>query len=239
MGDWLRKVWRETYQEFWKTGFYVAFWGAWTWIFSATLGGLAGVAALLARYRGFSPVIAYVLLGAFLTFVSLVALGRIAKRRNMAPDHPSPFLIRDIMGVTFEYANNRAQLLLINQDQQAEYFGVFNISGGIVYGETSELFCRWAHTDAIRTKLARGQTCRILLARMETEPRMLTFHWVIETTTEKGPKTIPAMYSSCGSTDPLVYAPDIILTGSIFRDPDIDGPQRFRVVLHGFGAALE
>jgi hypothetical protein len=240
MGDWLRRVWRETHQEFWKTGFYVAFWGAWTWIFSAALGGLAGVAALLARYRGFSPVIAYLLLGAFLTFVLLVIAGRIAKRRNIALDSPSPFLLRDKIGIGMEYGDNRVQLLIANQDRKAEYYGVFNISGGPVHTDRkTELFCRWTHTDSIRTKIARGQTCRILLARMETEPRMLSFHWVIETVTEKGPDKIPAEYSSLGSTTPLTYAPDIILTGSIFRDPESDGPQTFRVVLHGFGAALE
>ena len=92
-----------------------------------------------------------------------------------------------------------------------------SISAAIVYGETTELFCRWAHTDAVRTKVARGQACRILSARMETEPRMLTFHWVIETTTQKDDDTGDLFQLWVNRT--TLYEPDIVLTGSIFRDP--------------------
>lgn len=165
-----------------------------------------------------------------------------------APAEPAPaaprseFTLRDRVGLGFAFGNNRVEILIPNQDRQAEYFGVFSISGGPVDADrTSELFCQWTHTDSIRAKIARSQPCRIILAHMETEsptPRTLTTRWVIHTATEKGPQEIKAAY--CSSTEPLAYAPDIVLSGAIFRDPDDpDGPQPFRVVLHGFGAALE
>ncbi len=142
--------------------------------------------------------------------------------------------------VRMEYGSQPC-VLVTNEGTLAEFYGVFSIQGLVRGRERSELFCRWTHTDSPRTKIAKGQTYRIILAELNWDSSpFLTATWTIRTTRESGPMDIGAHYSSTATTEPICRAPDIILSGEVFAEPDlINGSQPFRVVLKAFGSALE
>lgn len=159
---------------------------------------------------------------------------------NAAPPRSSG--LRDRLGPVLKWDSSRAQvhLLVSNQDPQAEFYGIFDIAGPVSADRQSRLFCKWAHTASVRTKIARGQTCEIFLAELkwDTQGSASTARWEIYAVSESGPRTITPLHSSMAL--PEVHpAEDIVLTGRIFADPDLPlGPLPFRVILKPFGPEL-
>jgi hypothetical protein len=148
--------------------------------------------------------------------------------------------LTDRMGPVLEYDNNtkQARLLILNPGPQADFYAVFDISGMVSGERTSRLYCKWSHTDAVRMKLARGETGEIFLAQLkwEIDKTMSTATWEIYATSESGPRTIKAIHSSMAQ--PQVHrAADILIRGKIFADPESpQGALPFAVVLTAFGA---
>jgi len=128
-------------------------------------------------------------------------------------------------------------LIVANQGPVAEFYAKLSISPEIV-SEPREVFCRWTHTDLPRAKIAKGETCRIVLANLIIDASSRTAQWVVRGTSEKGPIDVASYYTSNIDSPKTQRAPDVILTGMLFAEPDlINGPQTFRVVLQAFGSA--
>jgi hypothetical protein len=128
-------------------------------------------------------------------------------------------------------------LLVTNEGTTAEFYGKLSISHEIM-NEPTELFCRWDHTDLPRAKIAHGETCRIVLANLVMDAPSRLANWTVRGTSEKGPIDVTAHYSSSLDSPAQTRAPDVILTGTLFAQPDlIDGPLPFRVVLQAFGSS--
>jgi len=133
---------------------------------------------------------------------------------------------------------NQPSLLVTNEGPAADFYGVFEISGLVSTEHPSGLYCKWADSDSVKIKIAKEQTCRVILANLNwSGPPIYTARWEIFATTEKeGPRVIPAIYTSLA--DPVTPVPEIVLTGRIFAIPDLEnGPQPFRIVLQAFGSA--
>jgi hypothetical protein len=105
-----------------------------------------------------------------------------------------------------------------------------------VYAKKTGIFAKWEHTDAVRSWIAKGQTCRLQIARMDS--KALCNQWVILAVLSGGNVTaIPAIYSSCAVSEPIVRAPDILVSGQIIAEPDLEnGVQQFSIVLRAFDA---
>ena len=151
--------------------------------------------------------------------------------------------LTDRVGPCLKYdkSSNQVQLLILNPGPQADFYGVFYISGEVSKSRSSRLNCKWSHTDTIRTKLARGETGEIFLAELkwDNSRTMSTATWEIYATSDSGARTIKAAQSSMAI--PQVHrSSDILLSGQVFADPDLpDGPIPFRVVLTAFGPKLQ
>jgi hypothetical protein len=52
---------------------------------------------------------------------------------------------------------NEPCLLVANQGSAADFYGVFTASGMVSSKASTELFCRWAHTNAPRARIAKGR----------------------------------------------------------------------------------
>ncbi len=143
--------------------------------------------------------------------------------------------------VHVQCSGRQASVLVTNEGSLAEFYGVFSIEGMVGANRQTGLFCRWEHTDSPKAKIARGQTCRIILADLIWSHPIATAQWNIRTTTDNGaPANIEAIYSSSATTVPICRAPDILLTGAIIAEPDlVNGIQPFRVVLKAFASAEE
>ncbi len=126
-----------------------------------------------------------------------------------------------------------------NDGDAAEFWITFDIDG-LVSGERSALFGRWAHTDSPKTRIVKAQTCRILLGKLDWDFRVqpwIAAQWHIYSTNERGPKDTPAVYTSMWGSEMGGEAPDVILYGSVFADPDLrNGPQLFCLVLKAGGS---
>jgi hypothetical protein len=128
----------------------------------------------------------------------------------------------------------------VNQGPQAEFYGVFYVSGAISESCSSRFNCKWSHADTVRTKLARGETGEIFLAELKWQHigNGSTAHWEIYATGEAGPHTITALSESMARPE-VHRADDIMLSGHVFADPESpDGPIPFSVVLTAFGPKL-
>jgi hypothetical protein len=137
----------------------------------------------------------------------------------------------------FDQNNNQLRLLVLNSGPQADFYGVFNVPSTISANRPSRLNCRWSHTEAVRMRLARGETAEIFLAELKWQfvGNTSTASWEIYATSESGPRTITAPNASM-ATPEIHRADDIVLSGQIFTDPETrDGPLPFRVVLTAFG----
>ena len=147
--------------------------------------------------------------------------------------------LTDRVGPCFAYENNRLRLLIANSSPRADFYGVFRISPMI--SADGRLNCRWSHTDAVRARLARGETADIFLAELKWQfvGNSSTARWEIHATSDLGPRTITALSSSM-ATPEVHRADDVVLSGHIFTDPETaDGPVPFRVVLKAFGPKFE
>jgi hypothetical protein len=137
-----------------------------------------------------------------------------------------------IASVKFAYEDQRVYLLVTNNGLMADFYGRFSINGGM-----DDLFCRWMHDPSVKTKIVKGQTCRILLAELVSEHNsFLTMRWKM--LSHQG--EIVANYTSVPNAQPEpARAPDLILDCAVMAEPDLEnGIQKCRVVLEAFGARL-
>jgi hypothetical protein len=235
-----------------------SFWGAlggmlWRWWGAALLATLASLGgAILSMLLGLSHVWLQCAIGALGASAFIVIVGLVlayTRRQNLStPDTVVSAVGSDISALQsvagFPAARIKivcdgslVSLLVTNEGSAADFYGVFNISGQVNAKITEGLFCLWAHTYSTRTTIAKGQTCRILLA--ELSESMGFAQWRIHQTTERGPVDILAHYTSCRVSIPVARAPEIVLAGSIVAIPDLsNGLQHFNVVLEAFGAKV-
>jgi hypothetical protein len=172
-----------------------------------------------------------------ITAIAILALIDGRKRRSVPSSVKSNAVDGPKALVCGVCEGQRVFLLVTNEGSSAEFYGLFDVEGQVTTSRQTNLFCRWEHTDSPRTRIAKGQTCRIYLARLRSDSG---FHqWRIEATSDTGPFDFDALYTSSSISQPVSYAPDIMVIGSIIADPDLaNGLQRFKVVLKAFTAEI-
>lgn len=122
-----------------------------------------------------------------------------------------------------------------NEGAGAYFYAPIQIDG-LVKVQKSGIFAKWEHTNSVRSWIAKGQTCRLKLARMDYKGACN--QWVIlAVLSDDNNLEIPAFYSSCAVSKPIIEAPDIVVTGQVIAEPDLEnGIQQFGVSLRAFDA---
>jgi hypothetical protein len=125
------------------------------------------------------------------------------------------------------------KVAVTNQGEGAEFYARLEIGEGIL-GATDGLFAKWAHTDTIRTWIAKGETCHLELARLDTNQSFARWK-VLAVASDHHVRELDAHYSS--SFIPLTKAPDVSISGSVISKPDAEnGIQPFKMTLEAFRA---
>jgi len=129
-----------------------------------------------------------------------------------------------------------AETIEVTNDGEGAYFSVPIDIQGMVLGEKNGIFAKWQHSNSARSWIAKGQTCRLVTAKMKWTEGAMT--WIIPTITADGVLSeVRSLYSSCPHSEPIARADDIMVSGSVIAEPDLNnGIQRFHVVLRAFDA---
>lgn len=110
---------------------------------------------------------------------------------------------------------------------------------GLIRGNGKDVFAKWTHTDGVRAWIAKGQTCRLEIARLKWRADGLyTCTWIIPTLASGNVvREVESLNSSCPVSAPIARADDIVVSGWVIAEPDLkNGIQPFRVVLQAFEA---
>jgi len=132
----------------------------------------------------------------------------------------------------FTFEKNEARIEVMNRGTIADVWAPLKPEGMLRRFTTADVFARWTHTDAVKTRIAKGQTCQLRLASFDVDYRTLSGQWRIYWTTDNGPLDDRPMYSTLlGNKD--VQTPDVHLHLNIVSDPDCaSGIKKHHVVLH-------
>ena len=137
----------------------------------------------------------------------------------------------------FDYGGQQASLWVTNSGAIAEVWASLRIEGS-VSGRASDIFARWTHTNDSNVSIAKGQTCRLILAlsRRDSRTGQLMADWEIPYASHTGYEETHSTHASIvGRAD--AQAPDIHLYVGIFSNPDCEQVNRERhIVLHALSA---
>jgi hypothetical protein len=141
---------------------------------------------------------------------------------------------------TIEYVavadHTEASLTVTNIGTIADVWASLRIDG-FVSGKRNDIFGRWAHTNSSKTRIARGQSCKLLLAMRKSDPNFVTVKWSIPYSEENSTGgTSESFYASMiGNKD--AQADDIHLYVCLFSDPDCQQEvKQCHIVLHALRA---
>lgn len=131
-----------------------------------------------------------------------------------------------------------AGIAVTNNGEGAEFYARFQVAEGVEGAQHGLLFARWAHTDTIKTWIAKGETSHLILARLDkiASPAMPMVQWkVLAVASDHNMIELAANHSS--SFIPLIKASDVSISGSVISKPDAEnGIQPFKVILEAFRA---
>jgi hypothetical protein len=134
----------------------------------------------------------------------------------------------------FDYGGQEAALSITNGGAIAEVWASLRIKGP-VSGRTSDIFSRWAHPNAGKISIAKGETYRLLLASLKTGSGYMAT-WEIPYAWHTGWASTCSLYTSLiGNKD--AQAADIHLYVGLFSNPDcVQLTGERHVVLHASSA---
>jgi hypothetical protein len=146
---------------------------------------------------------------------------------------------RALINATYE--GQRVFLFVKNEGQSAEFHALMRIKGQVNSTQKDDLFCRWAHTQTSHTRIAKGQTCKIELAKLRSD--MGAYQWRIETATDGKPTEIDAYYTNFigarGDDGKPSPGPDIMLSVSVIAEPDlVNQIQKIEIILKPYNAIV-
>lgn len=132
-----------------------------------------------------------------------------------------------------EYKGQEAVVTVTNVGAIGDVWASLNIDGA-VHGRTRDIFARWAHTDSVRARVAKGQTCRLVLAILRIgDIRMPLVTWQIPFSTEGNGAGISEAVSSSLLIGNDGQAADIHIYITLLSEPDSEcGAMNFHAVLH-------
>jgi hypothetical protein len=142
-------------------------------------------------------------------------------------------LPRTVVAVQDFTHGQTVKIAVTNRGEGADFYAPLEIGEGI-QGATKGLFAKWAHTDTIRTWIAKGETCHLELARLDMNQSFARWK-VLAVASDHNVKELAAYYSS--TFIQLNKAPDVIISGSVISKPDAEnGIQPFNITLEAFRA---
>jgi hypothetical protein len=151
----------------------------------------------------------------------------------LAPEQTGP-----VAHIAFMKDARGAFVEVTNAGLGAHFHAPIEIHGAI-RGKGKDVFAKWAHTGEVRAWIAKGQTCRLEIARLKWNAGgFYTSTWIIPTVASGNVvEEVESLYSSCPVSEPIIRADDIIVSGLVIAEPDLEnGIQPFRVILRAFEA---
>lgn len=144
-----------------------------------------------------------------------------------------------------------ARIEVTNNGAGAMFSASLSIKGPVKAHRTTGLYCQWEHTPSSETRIAKNQTCRLIVAEQHHEgPSSLPSlgitvmwyftWWVIHAIADGIPFETESSEHSSPFSEPPAAADDITLDIEIVANPDlIDGVQHRRITLQAFKAVAE
>jgi hypothetical protein len=121
----------------------------------------------------------------------------------------------------FNYGGEEASLSVTNNGVIAEVWASLRIQGS-VSGRATDIFARWTHTNDHKVSIAKGQTCRLILAlskRDSRTPGILFASWEIPYASHTGWEMTCSTHTSIIEREDA-QAADIHLYVGVFSNPD-------------------
>jgi len=131
----------------------------------------------------------------------------------------------------FAYQGRQAAISVTNTGSIADVWASLQIDGP-VQTVVPGSFAKWTHTSTFMTRMATGETHRLILAALKLKDfKAPVATWVIHYATDKTDGTTEALAGSLIGRDDG-QAPDIHLYVKLFSDHNRVEPKRCHVVLH-------
>jgi hypothetical protein len=129
----------------------------------------------------------------------------------------------------FIFEKTDAVLEVTNTGPGADVWAPMRIEG-MMKRKLGDAFARWTHTEFVKTRIAKGQTCRLRIAFFEVNN--LLGQWVVYSTTESGPaEDRPISSVLLGNSN--TQTQDIHIYVDLVSDPDTaSGIKSHHIVLH-------
>ena len=143
--------------------------------------------------------------------------------------------------VRFLYENGTAYVQVTNSGRIAEFHGSFDVLGPVTARRQRGLPCRWENSVSAKLRIARDETCRIVLAELIStgSGQFLTTQWKLYSSPEHEESEFSTLQSSAVNLRPPQLANPLLIDLSVMADPDLaNGIQKLWIVLASFGARL-
>jgi hypothetical protein len=133
----------------------------------------------------------------------------------------------------FDYNKREATLAVTNTGTIADVWAAIRVDGAVT-GRRVDIFAKWGHSNTVKARIAKGETCRLLLAILDGDTRIA--NWKIPYVLDTGVGITQAYYSSLLSGTEA-QADDLHLHVNLFTDPDRERlTNEFHIVLHARSA---
>ncbi len=132
----------------------------------------------------------------------------------------------------FSYDKNGAFINVTNSGQVADVWAPMRVEG-MMRKKPGDAFARWTHTDSIKTRITKGQTCRLQIAYFQVEYyNNCIAKWIVYSTNETGAGEDSPM-SSVQLGNPETQTSDIHIYVDVVSDPDnASGIKKHHIALH-------
>jgi|ERR1700728_3641525 len=129
-----------------------------------------------------------------------------------------------------------ASLIVTNVGTVADVWASLDITGPVL-GKKRSIFGRWEHTNSFKARIAKGQSCKLLLATRKSDPNFITVKWHIPYADGDGVGGMTESLYSSMIENKDAQADDIHLYVRLFADPDcLREVKECHVVLHAVKA---
>jgi hypothetical protein len=136
--------------------------------------------------------------------------------------------------IEYQVVADRTEVCLVvkNSGTIADVWASLRIVG-FVSGERDGIFGRWTHTNSYKTRIAKGQSCKLLLATRKSDSNFVTVKWSIPYAEEQGVGGVTESFYSSMIGNKDAQADDIHIYAHLFADPDcVQETKECHVVLH-------
>jgi hypothetical protein len=218
----------------------------WIWFYVAIISGLFALAirylqehhpsrvSTVNHWAWFIPLWLFLVLGGVRVFIVPYILHKEDKARadEAIKELEAKIIAKPDIRSLFLYEKGEAIIEVTNSGPVADVWAPMRVEG-MMRKKPGDAFAWWTHTDLVKTRIAKGQTCRLRIAHFEVNYQNNALaQWIVYSTSEAGAGEDRPMYSVPLGV-PEVQSPDIHIYVNVVSDPDnASGIKKHHIVLH-------